>query len=182
MQILYTVEILAKVLMVIAEKTFRDEEFAEPKKIIALAGHKVTVASSSSSNAIGKLGMIVKPDTTISAVVPSDYDAVVIAGGPGTPAYLWSNRPLLKAVKTICDKGGIVAAICLAPVVLAKAGLLRGKKCTVFPTADSLREMEIGGALLQRSHVVIDGKLVTADGPSAATAFGEAVLKLLPMA
>lgn len=173
---------MANVLVVIAEKMFRDEEFAEPKKIIALAGHKVTVASSSSDSAIGKLGMIVEPDMALNTVTPSDYDAVVIAGGPGAPAYLWSNRPLLKAVKAIHDKGGVVAAICLAPVVLARAGLLRGKNCTVYPTTDSLREMESGGAVLQHSHVVVDGRLVTADGPSAAAAFGEAVLGLLPLA
>ena len=170
---------MARVLIVIAEKMFRDEEFAEPKAIIASAGHDVVVASSSSGEAKGKLGMVVKPDLSIDAVSADEFDAVVVAGGPGSQTYLWPNKRLHQAVRSIAEKGGVVAAICLAPVVLARAGVIRGRRCTVFPTAESLREMEDAGCMLVKDHVVVDGNIVTADGPSAAREFGEAVLKLL---
>ncbi len=182
MHILYSVEIMAKVLIVIAEKMFRDEEFAEPKELIASAGHEVVVASSSRTAATGKLGMVVKPDLAIDAVSPAEFNAVVVVGGPGTPVYLWPNRQLHQIVKSIYAKGGIVAAICFAPVVLARAGVIKGRRCTVFRTADSIREMDAAGCLLQTAHVIVDGNIVTADGPGAARAFGEEVLKLLRVA
>ncbi len=173
---------MAKVLIVIAEKMFRDEEFAEPKELIASAGHEVVVASSSRTAATGKLGMVVKPDLAIDAVSPAEFNAVVVVGGPGTPVYLWPNRQLHQIVKSIYAKGGIVAAICFAPVVLARAGVIKGRRCTVFRTADSIREMDAAGCLLQTAHVIVDGNIVTADGPGAARAFGEEVLKLLRVA
>jgi protease I len=170
---------MAKILIVIAEKGFRDEEFIEPYKILKNAGHPVTVASTSVGEAQGKLGLRVKPDVSIDHIDPSQYDVVVVVGGPGTPAYIWPNVALQKALRAVYDNGGIVAAICLAPVVLARAGLLKNKKCTVFPTAESLAEIKGAGGLLLNQPVVVDGRIVTGNGPDAATVFGEALLKLI---
>jgi protease I len=170
---------MAKILIAIAEKGFRDEEFTEPYKILKNAGHAVTVASTSVGEAQGKLGLRVKPNVSIDRVDPSQYDAIVVVGGPGTPAYIWPNTALQKALRAVYDKGGIVAAICLAPVVLARAGLIKNKKCTVFPTTESLTEIKVAGGLLQDQPVVVDGRIVTGNGPDAATTFGEALLKLL---
>ena len=118
-------------------------------------------------------------DLAIDAVSPGGFGAVVVVGGPGTPAYLWPNKHLHQIVKSINGRGGVVAAICLAPVVLARAGVIGGRRCTVFPTADSLREMTDAGCLLQKEHLVVDGNIVTADGPGVARAFGEAIVRLL---
>jgi protease I len=165
--------------MVISEKNFRDEEFSEPLKIFKAAGHSVTVAGSSPREALGMLGMRVKPDTGIDSVDPSAYDAVVVVGGSGTPDHLWPSKALQQALRTVYERGGMVAAICLAPVTLARAGLIKGRRCTVFRTHESISEMERGGCMLQREPVVVDGRFVTADGPAAAKAFGEAIIKLL---
>ncbi|MDI9609543.1 MAG: DJ-1/PfpI family protein [Candidatus Verstraetearchaeota archaeon] len=170
---------MARILVVVAEKGFRDEEFDVPYRAFKAAGHEVTVASTGPGVAEGKLGMRVKPDTTVDAVDPSKFDAVVIAGGPGSPTYLWPNRKLHEILRDVAGRGGVVAAICLAPVTLAKAGLLSGKKCTVYRTPESVKEIEAVGGRLQKDHVVVDGKVVTGDGPDAARAFADAVLKLL---
>ncbi|MEJ5292464.1 MAG: DJ-1/PfpI family protein [Candidatus Methanosuratincola sp.] len=170
---------MAKILLVIAEKGFRDEEFDVPFRAFKAAGHSVTVASTGPGVAEGKLGMRVKPDTTVDAVDTSGFDAVVVAGGPGSPTYLWPNKKLWDALRAVAGRGGVVAAICLAPVVLARAGLLNGRKCTVYRTPESVKEIEAAGGRLQKDHVVVDGKVVTGDGPDAAASFAEAVLKLL---
>lgn len=170
---------MARILVVVAEKGFRDEEFDVPYRAFKAAGHEVTVASTGPGVAEGKLGMRVKPDATVDAVDPSKFDAVVIAGGPGSPTYLWPNRKLHEILRDVACRDGVVAAICLAPVTLAKAGLLSGKKCTVYRTPESVKEIEAVGGRLQKDHVVVDGKVVTGDGPDAARAFAEAVLKLL---
>jgi protease I len=170
---------MTKVLMVISERGFRDEEFGEPFKILKAAGHSVTVAGSSPREASGMLGMRVKPDAEIDSVNPSDYDAVVVVGGSGTPTHLWPSKALQQALRTVYERNGVVAAICLAPVTLARAGLIKGRRCTVYRTPESISEMEKGGCMLQRDQVVVDGRIVTADGPTAAKTFGEAIIKLL---
>lgn len=170
---------MPRILSVIAEKGFRDEEFAIPLEMFRSAGHRVEVASTSAAVAEGKLGMRVTPDLCIEEALPDLYDAIVVTGGPSTPTYIWPNRHLQAALTKVHGKGGIVAAICLAPAVLARAGLLKGKRVTTFRTPDSLEELRAAGSLLRDDHVVVDGRIVTADGPAAARPFAEAVLRLL---
>lgn len=166
-----------KVLMIIAPKDFRDEEFQEPKAILEREGFKVVVASTVAGTAKGMFGMKVTPDTTVDKVNPAEFDAVVVVGGAGSPTYLWNNVQIQKIVQTLHQKGGLVSAICLSPVVLAKAGLLNGKKATVFRTADSINELKKGGALISDAPVVVDGEIITGSGPEAARKFGRKIIE-----
>ncbi|MGC8937041.1 MAG: DJ-1/PfpI family protein [Candidatus Methanomethylicaceae archaeon] len=170
---------MAKILFVVAEKGFRDEEYYIPREIIENAGHRVTLASTGKGPAHGKLGLVMRPDMIVDDVNPQEYDGIVIPGGPGSPTYLWNNQKLQSLAKEILHRGGVVAAICLAPVVLARAGLLQGRKCTVYPTPESLSEMRRGGGILQDLDVVVDGRIITANGPEASRRFGEAIVKAL---
>src|SRR4030067_2190422 len=72
-----------KILMVIAHKDFRDEEYREPRKVLEDAGAQITVASSSMNACKGMLGMQVKPDLLYTDARAGDYDAVVFVGGYG---------------------------------------------------------------------------------------------------
>ena len=66
-----------------------------------------------------------------------------------------------------------MAAICIAPVTLANAGLLKGRKATVYQSqTDALVR---GGAHYTKAAVQVDGRIITADGPDSATRFGEAI-------
>ena len=173
-----------KILMIIAQKDFRDEEFREPKAILEKEGIKVTVASTATGTAKGMFGMQVTPDTTIDKVNPAEFDAVVVVGGSGSQTYLWNNLQVHKIVQSLHQHGGLVAAICISPVVLARAGLLKGKKVTVFRTATTLNELKKVGALISDAPVVVDGRIITGKGPEAAGEFGqkiaESVVKLHP--
>jgi len=166
-----------KILMIIAPRDFRDEEFQEPKAILEREGFKVVVASTVAETAKGMFGMKVTPDTTVDNVNPAEFDAVVVVGGSGSPTYLWNNAQIQRIVQTLHQKGGLVSAICLSPVVLAKAGLLRGKKATVFRTADSVNELKKGGALISDAPVVVDGEIITGSGPEAAREFGRKIVE-----
>lgn len=170
---------MAKVLVVVAEKGFRDEEYSIPREVIEKAGHKVTLASTGKGPAKGKLGLVVNPDLTLDEVDPQGYDAIVIPGGPGSPTYLWANQKLQSAARVIYERGGVVAAICLAPVVLARTGILKGRRCTVYPTPESLNEIRNGGGIYQDTDVVVDGRIITANGPDASRRFGEEIVKAL---
>lgn len=165
-----------KILMIIASQNFRDEELKVPKDFFERKGAKVVVASSSLKEAKGMLGMKVKPDVTLKEVSVKDFDAIVFVGGTGAAEY-WESEIAHKISREAYKQGKVVAAICIAPVTLAKAGLLKGRKATVFPTEASKIEKE--GAKYTGSGVEVDGKIVTASAPKHAGKFAEEIWKLL---
>ena len=74
---------IMKILFIIAQKGFRDEEFFEPYKIFKQHGYDVTVASINAGTALGKLGKTAVVDSAVKDINVSEYNAIVIAGGPG---------------------------------------------------------------------------------------------------
>jgi protease I len=70
-----------------------------------------------------------------------------------------------------------VGAICIAPVILANAGLLKGKKATVFP--DGKEIFQANQVIYTGNQVTIDGRLITGCGPEAAEKFGRELVTLL---
>ena len=165
-----------KVLMVIAPENFRDEEYSEPRAILETRGCAVTVASTRPGPAKGMLGMTVTPDTTLDKVAASDFDLVVFVGGYGAETYY--NHPRAQAIATETIRSGRpVGAICVAPTILANAGLLAGKKATVWESQS--KALIAGGARYTASHVERDGLVITADGPTSAGLFGEELARVL---
>jgi len=166
-----------KVLMVIAPKNFQDKEFSIPKGIFEKAGVKVTVASLSTDTATGMYGLKVKPDISIKNAKASDYDAIVFIGGSGATVYKFD--PYAHSLAIEAKKNDrLVSAICLGPVILAKAGILEGKKVTGSPAGFHLL-LEGKAKVHKEKNVVVDGKIITGSGPEAAEEFGKAVLNNL---
>ena len=167
------------VLYTIAPERFRDEELLEPQRALEGAGHSVLVASTRRGVAVGMLGARVNAEASLSEVLAKDFDALVFAGGAGAPSHLWVSDPALRLAREMYALGRPVAAICLSCPVLARAGVLEGKRATVFPDARAIIEMKRGGAILVDEAVVVEGIIVTARGPEAAPAFGSALVNLL---
>jgi len=165
-----------KALMIIAERNFRDEELLEPKKILEDREIKVTIASTSLQDSRGMLGATVKPDILLSSVKVQDYDVIIFVGGGGASQY-W-NDPLAHSIaQKAVQKGKILGAICIAPVTLANAGVLSGKKATVFPS--EINKLETKGATYTGKPVQVEGKIITGEGPQSAEQFGEVIVKVL---
>lgn len=165
-----------RVVMVVASKDFRDEEFHKPKEIFEASSVKVVVASSKIGESKGYFGAIAKPEILIENINVSEYDAIVFVGGSGASEY-FKNPSALKIAKEAFEGNKIVAAICIAPSILANAGILKGKRATAFSSEkDNLIK---NGAIWKDVDVEVDGKIVTADGPNAAEKFGNTILELL---
>lgn len=164
------------VLLIIAQNGFRDEEYFKPKQILEEAGYKVVTASKQKGIARGKLGGTTQADIGLSDVNVDEYGAVVFVGGPGAADY-FTDKTALSLAKEAYEKNKVVGAICIAPGILARAGILKGKKATVYPS--ELETLKDSGAICINRSVVVDGKIVTADGPDAAEAFGKEIVKLL---
>lgn len=168
-----------KILMVVAQRNFRDEEFFEPREIFEDMDIDVTVASNTTDEAEGALGNKIKPDISIDKAIAADYDAIVIAGGGGSREYLWSNEKLHELVQDAIEHDKVVAAICISPVVLAKAGVLEDKRATVFKDAACIKELKSCKAVYEDEEVIISDNIVTGRDPKCAEKFGEAVLEAL---
>ena len=165
-------------LFVIAPADFRDEELFEPQKVLEDAGIETTIASREAGEIVGKLGGKAEAQIGINQVNAEDFDAVIFAGGPGAATYFDDPAAHLLARKTI-ESGKILAAICIAPTILANSGVLKGKKATVFPSPDTEKALSDGGADYTKADTEVDGNIITANGPEAATEFGEKILELL---
>lgn len=169
---------MSKVLMVVAQTGFRDEELMVPKEILERAGHSVKIASINRGKATGVKGAVIQPDMAAYEANPEFFDCIIIVGGPGSPA-LAERKEIRQLVEKANEKEKIVAAICLGPLTLARAGVLSGKNATVFPDRPAIQALRDSGAIYWTRPVVRDGNIVTADGPHNAGAFGDTLVEML---
>jgi protease I len=167
---------MKRAVLIIANDGFRDEELFKPKEILEKNGIEVKIASSSLSPAKGMLGARAKPDILIADINPKDFDAVVFVGGQGSSEY-WDDPVAHKIAQSAYSNGQVIAAICIAPVTLARAGILNGKRSTVFPCESDL--LVEAGAKYTGKAVEKDGNIITASGPAAAGEFGEGLVEAL---
>jgi len=170
-----------KVVLVIAFQGFQDQEYNQTRKVLEDQGAKITVASWSTGMAQGKFGSSVKVDKSIEEINAADFEAIVFVGGPGAADY-FGNKTAHRLAQEAVAQNKVLAAICIAPAILAKAGVLKGKKATVWSAPFDRGSVEIlktEGAEYLDQPVVVDGKIVTANGPSAAEEFGRAIVEAL---
>ena len=170
-----------KIAMIIAYRDFRDEEYFIPRNVFLNAGFQVTTVSKETGTAIGAGGGETKVDLGFNQLNVSDFDAIVFSGGPG--AYKYADDPVVQKIAQEAVKDNkVLAAICIAPTILAKAGVLQGKKATVWSNIlqkTPIKILKENGAIYQDKPVVQDGKIITANGPQAAKSFAETVVRAL---
>jgi len=165
-----------KALFIIAAKDFQEQEFSRPFSELSQSGVEITVASTVSGEAVGTDGAKARVDIQLADARVDDFDAIVFIGGPGASQYV--DDPLAYSLaQEAMKKKKLVAAICMGPLILAKAGILKGKKATVFPTLAEQLKQE--GVKYSAKPVERDGRIITADGPDSAVAFGQEIIKAL---
>jgi protease I len=167
-----------KVLMIIACSQFRDEELAEPREVFEKEGFEVTVASEKTEGCEGMMGAAAKVDGLLGEMSAKDFDAVVFVGGTGAKVF-FEDADAHRVAREADEAGKVLAAICIAPSILAKAGVLKGKKATVWEGDEYVGILKDGGSVYEKEKVVVDGRIVTGNGPDAARAFGEKIAELL---
>ncbi|HJJ88663.1 MAG TPA: DJ-1/PfpI family protein [Methanocorpusculum sp.] len=165
-----------KILFAIAPDRFLDQEYTIPKTVLEEKGIECITASTIRGICYGMHGEIVESDISFDDVAPSDYDGIVIIGGIGCQDYLWRCEKLIDIINAIGNAGKLTAAICLAPVLIAEAGLLVGKNTTALDTPASRRIFELDKAVLVNEPVVVSGNIITARMPQDAKAFADAIL------
>lgn len=140
--------------------------------VLRRAGVEVTVAALATSPVTGSHAIRVEADALLAAVQGDAFDAVVLPGGPGAKR-LRDDERVKAVVRRLAGEGRLVAAVCAAPIALEAAGVLAGKRATVYPgnTLPSAEQVE--------ARVVVDGSIITSRGPGTALEFALAVVAAL---
>lgn len=134
-----------------------------PVKMVSVSGDLVVA---------GAHNMKTVCDCLIEDVDCADAEALILPGGMPGVTNLYANETVLNAVRYCSENDLFVCAICAAPMILGKLGILSGKKATCFPGF----EKDLEGATVTGKHVTIDGKVITAKGAGCALEFGFAIV------
>jgi len=163
-----------KVAIIMAFKDFRDAEYFVPKEILEKAGAAITSVSTQKGKALGADGGDVEINLTLEELKIDDFDGIVFIGGPGALKEL-DNEKSYNLIRETVSQNKVLGSICVSPVILAKAGVLKGKKATVWSSSldrGPIKILKENGATYIPEEVVIDGNIVTGNGPDASEEFG----------
>ncbi|MGB5439516.1 MAG: DJ-1 family glyoxalase III [Gammaproteobacteria bacterium] len=145
--------------------------------LLRRAGIEVVTAGLDEQPVRASRGVVLIPDMTLDEALQRDYDMVVLPGGLPGADHLKNDARIIKMLVQMRDAGKYTAAICAAPAVLAKAGLLEGKRATSFP--GSLNADSVPGLEYVEQPVVADGKVITSRGPGTAMDFALELIGVL---
>ena len=169
---------LMKALIIIAQEGFQDHEYAGTRSGLKSAGYEIVIASSAVGTCAGGMGGSEEATIALSDVDVSVFDKVAFVGGPGAAAFMDDDEAKRIARETV-EQGKKLGAICIAPTILARAGVLKNKKATVWDSGgEQAALLESEGASYTGEAVTVDGDIVTANGPPAAEEFGKVLGEL----
>ena len=145
--------------------------------LLRRAGIEVITAGLDAQPVRAARGTVLIPDSTLDAAIESEYDMIVLPGGLPGADHLRDDPRIIDLVRDMHASGRYTAAICAAPRVLAKAGLLDNRRATSFPGAIDIDD--IPGIDYVEDAVVTDGTIVTSRGPGTAMDFALQLIELL---
>lgn len=165
---------MSKVAVMLAEG-FEEGEALTIVDILRRANIECHTISIAGEKVCGCHDIVVKADSIISDDV-KEYDMVVLPGGLPGATNLRDDDRVIKLLKEMNQEGKFICAMCAAPIVLGKAGVLEGKNFTAYVGYDE--KIETTGNF-KEDTVVVDGNLVTSRGPATAYAFAYKLVDVL---
>lgn len=167
---------MAKVLVPLAPG-FEDLEAITIVDLLRRANIEVVTAGLASGLVQGARGLRVQPDAELDAVFDHDFDMIALPGGMPGAEHLKNDARIQALLKRLAGADKYTAAICAAPIALAAAGLLDGKKATSYP--GFVDKLHLPGITYLADAVVVDGRIVTSRGPGTAMDFALELIRLL---
>jgi protein deglycase len=166
---------MIRVLVPLAEG-FEEIEAISVIDILRRADVEVVTAGLKEGLAEGSHKVKVLPDTTLEKVDWHDFDGLVLPGGAPGFVNLGNDQRILDLAREMNRAGKCVAAICAAPSVLIKAGVLQGRKATVSPSGKAQVQ---ACADFREDRVVVDKNLITSRAPGTALEFALKLVEAL---
>ena len=154
---------------------FEEIEALTPLDILKRAGLDARTVAVGSKIAVGSHGIPVVCDITADEVNLGELTAVIFPGGMPGSLNLDASPYSDKFIEAVNKNRGRLAAICAAPLVLGRRGLLDGKRAICYPGF----EKELKGAIIENAPVVTDGNITTAIGMGAALPFALELVRVI---
>ncbi len=154
---------------------FEEIEALTPLDLMRRAGLDVKTVGVNSKIAVGSHNIPVVCDLSPSEVRLDEVSAVILPGGMPGASNLDESEFTDLVLDAVKKNGGRIAAICAAPFILGKRGLLRGKSATCYPGFEQYLE----GANVTGAPVVTDGNITTARGMGVALDFAKELVGLI---
>lgn len=155
---------------------FEEAEALVPADLMRRAGLDVVLTSLHGDEVTGSHGITVHVDRKLTRVDQKLVEMVVLPGGLGGVKSILSDTNALDFILAVHRDGGKVAAICAAPTILAKLGLLSGKKAVVYPGMED----QLGDAIPQTgAPVVVDDPIITGEAAGSSFDFGLKLVEVL---
>ncbi len=164
------------ILLILPASNFNEQEFLTVKNVLGRKNFNIFIASDAHTLCIGSDGLRVRADVNLYNMHVQNFAAVVYIGGEGVRNY-WNNLLLQKIASDFNKANKIVAAICSAPIILAKAGVLSDRDVTCYP-ADK-KEIEKTKLSYKDKPVVVCGNIITAQSPEASSEFANVIVSHL---
>ena len=162
-----------KNILVVIAPGFEEIETITIVDILRRAGARVTLGATVKGILKGSRGIKIEPDELLDNVLEKDFDLICLPGGqPGTD-NLKNDERIEKILKQMQQDDKYIAAICAAPTVLQKAGILKGKSITCHPSIKSNFDSYI------QDRVVVDDKVITSQSPGTAMEFSLKLVEIL---
>lgn len=159
---------------------FEEAEALVTADVLRRSDVPVTLAGIGGSAVIGSHSITVQADLPVEQVTLKAGDMVVLPGGMGGVASIEHSREAMALVRQAASSGEYwLAAICAAPTLLARAGLLpKGVPCVCYPGLEG-ELAQAGAAPKMDRSTVAAGRLITGRGPGSAFDFGLALAEAL---
>lgn len=141
--------------------------------VLRRAGIDVDMTGIVGSMVTGNHGIRVTMDKKLSEVKAEDYDGIILPGGNPGYVNLGRSSSLLELIKRMNGQGKLIGAICAAPTILVKSGVLEGKRATIYPGME--KELPYPRA----DKIVVDGNVITSQGPGTAMEFALKIVETL---
>lgn len=154
---------------------FEELEAVAPIDILKRARFEVKTVGVGGSIITSALGLAVKTDIQIENVSTENLEAIILPGGMPGVTNLDNNLKVHKIINYCTENNILIGAICAAPTILGKMGLLKNKKACCFPGLES----DLKDATISQNPVCVDGNIITSRGPGTAMKFGFALLEYL---
>lgn len=155
---------------------FEEVEALAPIDFLKRAGIETVIVGVGTKVVNGAHNINICADILLEDIVLNDsLQGIILPGGMPGAENLNNSQGVQKAIDYCIDNNKIVGAICAAPFILGRKGILKGKNATCFPGFED----ELVGANIETSGVVTDGKIVTAKGAGVAWEFGAAICSLV---
>jgi len=168
-----------RVVLVVAHEGYQHKEYDDTKAVLEGAGIEVVTTSDGSGMATADDGSTTGVDVLLSAVDPRYYAGIFFIGGPGSLIHL-DNPTSYQLAQQAKQTGRVFGAICASPRILARGGVLQGRRATGWNGDGRLEAIFSNHDVTYvPQQVVVDGRIITADGPMSARAFGQAIVDVL---